>query len=335
MTPRPAPHLDAVPASPPPAIQAIVQDVEAYLHQVVTSQVELVAGIALHTLESGGKRLRPALVAVCAQAVADQADLERGIRLGACLEMIHMATLIHDDVIDNAPMRRHRPTAAGLFGNAASILSGDVLLSRAMTLLAEDGDLRIIRAVSRAAVSLAEGEVREMELRGRFDLSEAAYYETLRLKTAAFIECCCKVGAMIGGASETEEHALATYGNHLGLAFQLADDALDFSGDPLETGKTIGGDFREGCMTLPVIRARPHLSAEETRDVLAAFGAEPSDDTIAQIRDLLERKGTIQEARAAAQAEAKAAVRALEPLRPSTARTQLEELASFVARRGA
>jgi octaprenyl-diphosphate synthase len=335
MTLRQLSQLGSLRTGAGPNLQALVRDVEAYLHQVVTSQVELVANISSHTLDSGGKRLRPALVGLCAQAIDDRADLERAIRLGACLEMIHMATLIHDDVIDNAPLRRHRQTAAGLYGNAASILSGDVLLSRAMTLLAEDGDLRVIRAVSKAAVALAEGEVRELELRGEFDLTEAAYYETLRLKTAAFIECCCKVGGMIGQASEAEENALATYGHHLGMAFQLADDTLDFAGDPADTGKAIGSDFREGCMTLPIIRVRPLLTSAELQQMKACFGAEPTDEAIAEIRGLLEEKGGIEQAREAAQAEARAAVEALEPIRRSPARDLLADLATFVVRREA
>ncbi|HEY0867885.1 MAG TPA: polyprenyl synthetase family protein, partial [Fimbriimonas sp.] len=195
-----------------------VARVEEELQRQVGSQIELVQKVGRHTLKAGGKRLRPALVTLAARATGLEFDPERTRRLGACMELIHMATLIHDDVVDNSSTRRGRPTAAVEFGNTASILSGDVLLAKAMLLLAQDGDLDIIRCVSEAVVDLAEGEVRELEVRGEFDLEEETHLEVLRLKTATFIAVCCEVGAIVAGAASTVRQALHSYGNQIGMA---------------------------------------------------------------------------------------------------------------------
>ena len=193
------------------------------------------------TLRAGGKRLRPAFVSLAAAATGLPYDPSRARKLGAGLEMIHMATLIHDDVIDHAAMRRGKPTAAAEVGNTASILSGDVLLARAMSLLAEDGDLDLIRTVSAAVVDMAEGEVREVEVRGDFDLRSEDHFDILQRKTAALVEACCEGGAIIAGAPKPVTEALKAYGHHVGLAFQIADDLLDYRGDPAKTGQTPRG----------------------------------------------------------------------------------------------
>jgi geranylgeranyl pyrophosphate synthase len=189
-----------------------ILEVEEELIRQSASEVKLVEQVARHTLRSGGKRLRPACVALAARATGLPYDPKRVHRLGACLEMVHMATLIHDDIIDRSPIRRGMPTASAVFGNTGSILSGDVLLAKSMVILAEDGDLGIIRNVAQAVVEMAEGEVREVETRGDFDLSEDDHLDILHKKTAAFIESCCFVGATLTGAPETVVTALRKFG---------------------------------------------------------------------------------------------------------------------------
>jgi len=311
-----------------------VGQVEVVLDSLVASRVRTVESVGRHTLEAGGKRLRPAFVILAARSTGRPFDAERAARLGACLELVHMATLIHDDVIDHASARRGRPTAASVFGNTGSILSGDVMLARSMAVLADDGDLEIIRAVARSVVEMAEGEAREVETRGSFDLSEADHREILRMKTAAFVECCCQVGAL---TAEAPEHALAlaTYGHHVGMAFQIADDLLDYRGLTEKTGKPQATDFREGCATLPLIYLRETLSEEELRFTRRKFGNGVTDDEVHMIGQWMDSRGAYDRAEAAALAETTAALDALNSLPASSAREILAAVVHFVVNRQA
>jgi octaprenyl-diphosphate synthase len=314
-------------------IAAEISAVELELTRQVRSQVELVASIGAHVLQSGGKRLRPAFLALSAKACGNNFDPARAHKLAACMEMIHMATLIHDDVIDHAATRRGRPTANSIFGNTAGILSGDVLLSKAMSILAQDGDIEIIRLVSDAVVELAEGEVRELETRNRFDLDIQEHYEILRMKTASFIRCCCEVGARLAGTPEEWREELGGYGHHIGLAFQIADDLLDYTGDKQETGKPVATDFREGCATLPLIYLRPHLSAQEREMTEKRFGNGVTEDEIALICRWMDTRGSLSQAQDAALRHVERAKEHLENLPPSQSRDLLSAAADFVVMR--
>lgn len=315
------------------AVGADVALVERELTELVRSRVRIVDEVSRHTLDAGGKRLRPAFVLLAARAVGREVDEARARRLGACLELIHMATLIHDDVIDEAATRRGRQTAARIFGNTAGILSGDVLLARAMTVLADDGDLAIIRTVSRSVVEMAEGEAREVEVRGDFDLSEEHHLEVLRMKTASFVECCCRVGAMVGGGSEDEVEALAAYGHHLGMAFQIVDDLLDYRGEQRKTGKPMGTDFREGCATLPLIYVRDRLSAQEREAARKVFGTEICDEEVRALVAQMRRHGAFERAEAKAEEHIASALEALSRLADSDAKGLLEAATEYVLRR--
>lgn len=315
-------------------VAGAVQQVETVLDTLVASPVRTVETVGRHTLEAGGKRLRPAFVLLAARATGLPFDPDRAARLGACLELVHMATLIHDDVIDHSAARRGRPTAASVYGNTASILSGDVMLARSMVVLADDGDLDIIRAVAGSVVEMAEGEAREVETRGDFDLLEVDHRAILRMKTAAFVECCCRVGALAAGAPE-HAASLAAYGHHVGMAFQLADDLLDYRGDSDKTGKPQATDFREGCATLPLIFLRETLSEEETRFTRRKFGNGVTDDEVHMIGQWMESRGAYTRAEAAAQAESAAAHEALMALPPSPARDVLAAVALYVVQRQA
>lgn len=314
-------------------IGAEISAVEAELTLQVRSQVKLVSAIGAHVLQSGGKRLRPAFVSLSAKAIGAHFEPERAHRLAACMEMIHMATLIHDDVIDHAATRRGRQTANSKFGNTASILSGDVLLSKAMSILAEDGDIEIIRAVSSAVVELAEGEVLELETRNRFDLEEAEHFEILRMKTASFIQCCCEVGARLAGATDEYREALGTYGHHIGLAFQVVDDLLDYTGDKEQTGKPVATDFREGCATLPLIYLLPHLTEEEFRLTEEKFGNGATDDEIRLLCRWMESRGALAKAQEKAQCHVEAAKASLAPLPEGPSVELLKAAADFVVMR--
>lgn len=327
----PTANLDAILA----AIAQGVEQVEVELRDLVHSPVRTVAEVGEHTLNAGGKRLRPAFVTLAARATGRAFDPQRAIRIGACLELVHMATLIHDDVIDNAATRRGRATAAAIYGNTASILSGDVMLAKAMVVLADDGDIDVIRAVSRAVVEMAEGEAREVETRGRFDLSEEDHLEILGMKTAAFVECCCLVGGMLAGANKEVQQSLATYGRHVGLAFQIADDLLDFRGDQAVTGKPLATDFREGCATLPLIRLRPLLDAKEETHLREKFGNGVTDADIHDLVRLMDERGATREAEAAAKDHIDLATRALSALPASENRDLLVTIAEFVLSRRA
>ena len=307
--------------------------VEDELRLQVRSSVDLVEKIGRHTLSAGGKRLRPAFVTLAAKATSREFDSVRTRRLGACIEMIHMATLIHDDVIDNSETRRGRPTASAEYGNAAAILSGDVLLSKAMVVLAEDGDLEIIRSISGAAVDMAQGEVRELDVRGDFNLDEKTHLEVLRLKTASFIECCCEVGGIVAGASPEVCQALRSFGFHVGMAFQIVDDILDYRGDRAKTGKPIATDFREGQATLPLIYLREHLSEAESNIAQRRFGNGVTDDEIRMIADWMDTRGAFKQSEQAAKTHITQAIMSLEVLPPSPARTLLETVAHHVISR--
>jgi octaprenyl-diphosphate synthase len=310
-----------------------ISAVELELTRQVRSQVQLVSTIGAHVLQSGGKRLRPAFLSLSAKAISSSFEPARAHKLAACMEMIHMATLIHDDVIDHAATRRGRPTANSEFGNTASILTGDVLLSKAMSILAQDGDIEIICAVSSAVVELAEGEVRELECRNRFDLDETEHFEILRMKTASFIQCCCEVGARLAGAPDEWRDALGAYGHHIGLAFQIADDLLDYTGDKKQTGKPVATDFREGCATLPLIYLLPSLNDSERIHTEQKFGNGVTEDEIKLICHWMEVRGALDKARETAQRQVDIAKESLNRLPESPSVDLLTAAADFVVMR--
>ena len=312
-----------------------VRRAEKVLELALASDAGTVEAICKHTSEAGGKRLRPLLVALAARSTGLPFEADRVAALGACMEMIHMATLIHDDVIDNADLRRGRPTACSLYGNTAGILSGDVLLARAMELLAVDGDLPIIRMVSKAVVEMATGEVMEVDARGGFDLDEAAHLEILRRKTATFIAACCRTGAMAASAGEEVQDALGDYGEAVGMGFQIADDLIDFKSSAHTSGKPRATDFREGCATLPLILLRPSLNAEEEAYVRSKFGNGVTDADLDRIGGWMEARQAFELAGKRAYVFAERAKASLDALPPAPERDLLAKLADLLILRDA
>ncbi len=239
------------------ALVALVQDdLEKVNHTIVTrmhSQVELIPQLAGHIVAAGGKRLRPVLTLASAKLAGHKGG--RHIHLAACVEFIHTATLLHDDVVDESELRRGQASANALFGNKPSVLVGDFMFSRAFELMVEDGSLAVLAILSRASSVIAEGEVLQLITANDTETSEDSYLEVIRSKTAALFAAACRIGAVVASRPKVEEEALESYGLNLGIAFQLIDDVLDYSAKQAVLGKTVGVDFREGKITLPVILA--------------------------------------------------------------------------------
>lgn len=209
--------------------------------------------VTAHLIEAGGKRLRPMLTLAAARMLGYDGD--NHLRLAATVEFIHTATLLHDDVVDESAQRRGRPTANLLWDNKSSVLVGDYLFARSFQLMTETGSLDVLRILSNAAATIAEGEVLQLTAAANLATTEDIYLQVVRGKTAALFAAACEVGGIIADAPEIEVTALHTYGDALGIAFQIADDLLDYGGDASATGKNIGDDFRERKLTLPVIKA--------------------------------------------------------------------------------
>lgn len=221
--------------------------------QRIESSVPLIPELAGHLILSGGKRLRPLLALASARLCGYEGTRHR--KLAAAVEFIHTATLLHDDVVDESKLRRAAPTANALFGNQASVLVGDFLFSMAFQLMVEDGSLDVLRVLSHASTVISEGEVLQLSTANDSATSEQAYLEVVRAKTAELFAAACRVGALVAERDPAEEEALRTYGLNLGIAFQIVDDVLDYGAEEKALGKTIGDDFREGKITLPVILA--------------------------------------------------------------------------------
>jgi octaprenyl-diphosphate synthase len=291
-----------------------------------------IPAVTAHLLEAGGKRLRPMLVLAAAGLMGGGGA--NAIRLAAVVEFIHTATLLHDDVVDESAQRRGRPTANLLWDNRSSVLVGDFLFARSFQLMVETGSLRVLDILSKAAATVIEGEV--LQLMAARDLATTAdtYLRIVRGKTAALFAAACEAGGCAAGASEAEQAALRDYGEALGVAFQIADDLLDWEGEGI--GKNTGDDLREGKMTLPVICALAAANAEErafwTRTLVHA---EVGPGDVAAARAYLDRYGALDAARSEALAWGARAREALAPLPPRPLRQILAELADFVVRRAA
>ncbi|HZT42894.1 MAG TPA: polyprenyl synthetase family protein [Chthonomonadaceae bacterium] len=311
-----------------------LEAVEARMNDDLGSDVKTISNLTSHLLQAGGKRLRPAMVALSARAVCPDVSRERIAMVGAGVEFVHMATLVHDDVVDNTATRRGKPTANAVFGNGIAVLSGDYVLARAMRMLTLDGDIRIIRTVSEITIQMSEGEVMEITATGKADLPLSDYLKILHKKTAAFVEGCCRCGAIVAGAAAPIEQALSDYGYQLGMAFQIADDLLDYTGDPEITGKPRGSDLRDGRATLPFLLALTEASPSERKRLLAAFGNPALDDAgVLDVCALLTAHNAFERTRAAARSHVEQADAALATLAPSTARDCFAALTEFVVHR--
>ena len=295
-----------------------MQAVDQVIAQRLDSGVPLVGEVARYIIAAGGKRLRPALLLLVAGALGcAQPDK---YKLAAVVEFIHTATLLHDDVVDESSLRRGNATANETFGNPASVLVGDFLYSRAFQMMVEVHNMRIMEVLANATNIIAEGEVLQLMNMHNANLDEAGYLHVIRSKTAQLFEASARVGAILSGASKTQEEAAAAYGQALGTAFQVIDDVLDYAGDAAVMGKSLGDDLREGKATLPLIAAMQRAAPADKALIEGAI-QNGSVDALDQVIGIVRATGALDVARAAAAAEAQRAIDAARQL-PDNAHTQ-------------
>jgi octaprenyl-diphosphate synthase len=307
-----------------------LQRVDDVIRRRLDSDVILIRTIASYIVASGGKRLRPALVLLASKAFGAEPHARHD--LAAVIEFIHTATLLHDDVVDESSLRRGRKTANAEFGNAASVLVGDFLYSRAFQMIVEAGSLAVMKVLADATNVIAEGEVLQLLNVHDADTDEEKYLRVIRYKTAKLFEAATRVGAIIGGADAAAEAALAGYGMHLGTAFQLIDDVLDYSGDLNDMGKNLGDDLAEGKPTLPLIYAMQSGNAGERATIRHAI-EEGGKADLEGVVAAIQRVGALDYARGQARREATSAAERLDRLPHSACRDSLLHLANFSVER--
>jgi octaprenyl-diphosphate synthase len=317
-------------------VAALVGDdlaaVEAEIHRELDSPVPLIQEMGGYIAGAGGKRLRPILLLLAAR-LADYRG-PRAIRLACVVELLHTATLIHDDVVDQAPLRRGRPSANAQWGDDASVLVGDHLYSKSFAMLVRDNDRGVMETLARATVSMTEAEVFQLQLKRSGLTSEADYVRIITQKTASFMSACCRIGALLGAVAPAQTEALTRYGLDIGIAFQISDDALDFTADQARLGKAIGADLREGKRTLPLIAMLERVSTADAEQVRAALRRRTLEAAeIEDIRRLVLEHDGVEYARERAYAFAQAAKTDLEAFAPSEERETLSLVADFVVDR--
>ena len=309
-------------------LQRVNQTVLAYMD----SPVALIPQLAGHIIAAGGKRLRPMLTLASARLCGYQGD--RHLGLAAAVEFIHTATLLHDDVVDDSNLRRGRATANSVWGNQASVLVGDFLFSRAFQLMVADGSLRVLEVLSNASAVIAEGEVQQLMTNNNIGTTEVDYLSVVSAKTAVLFAAACQVGAVVAGRPREEEQALETYGRNFGIAFQLVDDILDYSAEEVNLGKSVGDDFREGKMTLPVVLAYERASEAE-RDFLRRCmeELEQSEEDLKRAIAIMDRCDALADAKTRARAYGDAARLALDAFAPGEAKESLLKVVEFCLER--
>ena len=300
--------------------------VDAVIRERLASRVALINQISHYIVTAGGKRIRPRLVLLFAEALGF--DGPERFELAAIVEFIHTATLLHDDVVDESALRRGRATANSLFGNAASVLVGDFLYSRAFQMMVSVNRMRVLQVLADATNVIAEGEVLQLMNMHDPDLAVDDYLQVIRFKTAKLFEASARLGAVLAGADAELEEACAEYGRSLGTAFQLVDDLLDYEGNSLELGKNVGDDLREGKPTMPVLLAMENATEIE-RELMRHAIENGESEKLPQILAIVRRTGALEATRTAAQAEAdKARAIVLAHLPESRARDALLDLCS-------
>ena len=304
--------------------------VDAVIHERLRSDVELVQQVSEYIIQSGGKRLRPALVLLAAGALGSQGTLHH--ELAAVIECIHTATLLHDDVVDESDLRRGNKTANAIFGSAASVLVGDFLYSRSFQMLVRTGDIYMMRVLAEASNIIAEGEVLQLMNCHDADVDETRYLHVIRSKTAKLFEASARIGAIIGGASKEIELGMANYGMHMGTAFQLIDDVLDYSGEEVETGKHLGDDLAEGKPTLPLIYVMQHGTPAQAACVRQAIEKTGKQDFL-PVLEAIRTSGALEHTRRQAEIEAEHARATIQCLPSSPYKDSLLELSSFAVSR--
>ena len=337
--PDASPIMPAAPGGAEDALDALTSlvraDLEACNRLIVErmqSPVALIPQLAAHIVAAGGKRLRPLLTLAAARLCGypPSPGGERHVALAACVEFIHTATLLHDDVVDESALRRGQASANALFGNKPSVLVGDFLFARAFQLMVRDGSLRVLAILSEAAATIAEGEVLQLVTQNDTATTEAQYLQVIEGKTAALFAAATRIGAVVAGRPAAEEEALDAYGRNLGIAFQLVDDALDYSAEQERLGKTVGDDFREGKITLPILLAYARGTEAERgfwRRTLEA--RQQGEGDLAEAQALMARHGALGDTVARAREYGDAALAALAVFPEGAERRALASIVEF------
>jgi octaprenyl-diphosphate synthase len=320
--------------------------VESAMREQLGSDADIIAALGSHVLSSGGKRLRPALVLLAADLCGYTGP--RRIQLGAALELLHTATLLHDDVVDFADLRRGRPSANAVWGNRRAVLAGDFFYSRASSMIVEDGNPQVLEIFAKAIRLMAEGELLQLERSFDTSVTEAHYYKVVDRKSATLLSAACEVGAVLGGVTRGEARQVATFGRELGIAFQLRDDALDYDAEAVALGKPHCADLREGKVTLPLILTLKRCTSRErelitsvlknaSRLASRALGAEPGREAeeleIDPVLALIESYRGVEDTVRRAEEHVSSAVAAIAAFPDGRAKSALHSAADFAVSR--
>ena len=300
--------------------------------RMASKEAPRIPEVTAHLIDAGGKRLRPMLTLAAAKMCGNKTPYH--IHLAATVEFIHTATLLHDDVVDESQQRRGRPTANLLWDNQSSVLVGDYLFSRSFQLMVETGNLRVLDILANASAKIAEGEVLQLTVAQNLNTSEDTYLKVIRGKTAALFEAACKVGGVISYADEKIIDALAAYGDALGISFQITDDLLDYAGESSNLGKSIGDDFRERKMSLPLIKVLTKADQKEKNFWIRTIEkGDQQDDDLDHALELMIKHGALEETRKDALYWANKAKQAMNTLPESEIRNALMDLSDYVVKR--
>lgn len=314
-------------------IKADLSLVEEEYERQASSNIQVIDYLGEYLRASGGKRVRPALLILSNYAVGGSANQGSVIRLATVMEMLHTATLVHDDIIDNADLRRSRTSVNARFGNQTAVLMGDWLYMSAFETTVKERSLEIIDILTRLTRKMTEGELIQLTRIGRLDISESEYFDILRRKTAFLFSACCEVGAILGGAGKDEQDALRDYGMHLGIAFQLSDDILDVTAETASLGKAAGSDLLEGKLTLPLIYLLKKMPAFKSNVEKIMFDGEYSAISREDLKSTLIEEGILQTIKERADDSIDRARKSLEVLRESEYRSILADVLAFVTDR--
>jgi len=308
-------------------INSDLQRVEKELTKFVETDYLILQDSAVHLLAAGGKRLRPAFTLLAGKFYGY--SLEKLIPVAMVLELIHMSSLVHDDVVDASMTRRGRPTVKAKWGNIVSVETGDYLFAKSLALIAEIGHPEVARILAEISVEMCQGEIQQIKCSFDVEQNLKQYYYRIKRKTALLISACCRLGALVSGAPRRQVWALGAYGHSLGMAFQIVDDVLDITAKPSEFGKPVGGDLRQGIMTLPMILALQ--SAQDPLRLQVLLGKmDKTDDEVSEAIQLIKTTGAIDESMKLVDLYIKKAIKHLQELPKIPTRKALEELAEFI-----
>ncbi|MCU0613767.1 MAG: polyprenyl synthetase family protein [Desulfobacterales bacterium] len=315
-------------------VRADLEEIETALAQNLNPYLDLVSETAKHILFSGGKRLRPLLMVLSARLCGYKGDQDKFY--STIFEYLHAATLLHDDLVDGASIRRGKPAAHSIFGASTAVLVGDFLLARGLSIAAGTQKIKVIEIIASITENMSQGEIHQLSKKEYVDMTENEYMEIIHRKTAVLIQGACHVGALLADAPMDRENALAEYGHHVGMAFQMADDLLDYTSDTTVLGKTVGADLREGKLTLPVIRAIENAPSESRRKMKQIIlNKDFSTEEFQILTDMLRHYGGIDYTRKQAAEYIQRAKNAISIFEPSQTRETLMDIADYALKRKA